>query len=120
MDRQFRFDKAVTPVPVDPDTGEPKPVYAEAYSCWGKWMPLNATERFIVQQPLAQQTRRAVIRWPGQFVVTPGEELRLIDISDYERVYDIQGVAEWRPKEISRRRFMEITAVARGEAMVAA
>jgi len=114
LDNSLVFEKAEEPFDQG-DSGAFRPVYVPAYECYGSVRPLSGSERFAAQQIQAKADVVITIRDPGSyFVISPAEALRIVDLSDRGRVYDITRVE--RAANQNRRSTLEITAWARAEA----
>lgn len=109
LDRRVRFDRAPKPWPLD-DAGQPVPQWARVYECWAERRPLQGRELYAAQQLAARADVEFRIRYPPEVTITPDESLRLVDLFDRERPYDITYVAE-----IGRREGLSVIAAARAE-----
>jgi SPP1 family predicted phage head-tail adaptor len=85
---------------------EPGQTWGTLATVWCKTVPVSDGERWQAGQTLANETIRFTIRWAAWVAdVNPRDRIQ------YEgRTFDIQGV-----KDLGRREYREITAIARAE-----
>jgi len=108
MDRRIRVELA-TEVDAPSGSGQKVLTWALFFRAWAEKRDLRGTELFQAQQVAAKVTTTFRIRWRAG--VNPGRNLRLIDESDGNRVYDITAAPE-----LGRREGLELMAWARAEA----
>jgi len=102
-DQLIRFEEATRE---QGGSGADVLVFRPAYECWAARRPASGLERFNAQQIDAQADVIYNVRDPGtHFPITPVETLRIVDLSDGSKTYDITRV-----DKLDRRRELEITA----------
>jgi SPP1 family predicted phage head-tail adaptor len=104
MDRRIRIDQAQE---VRSESGEIVQTWLPLITTWAERKPLQGSELFQAQQIAAKVDTRYRVRYRSD--VTPGSDLRVVDLSD-QREYDITAVLE-----IGRREGLELLASARAE-----
>jgi SPP1 family predicted phage head-tail adaptor len=104
MDRRIRIDQAQE---VRSESGEIVQTWLPLITTWAERNPLQGSELFQAQQIAAKVDTRYRVRYRSD--VTPGSDLRVVDLSD-QREYDITAVLE-----IGRREGLELLASARAE-----
>lgn len=110
MDRRVRVERA-TEVR-DAATGEITPTWASVFTAWAERRDPRGAEAFRQGQNVADLDVVFRLRWREG--VGPGGDLRLLDLSDDSRVFDIKAVTV-----IGRREGLELSARARAEAAAA-
>lgn len=107
LDRRIRVEQAQEVR--DAQSGQLKQTWIPLFETWAQRRAPAPSESFQAGQVLAKVRTPFRIRYRGG--LNPGSKLRVVDLSDAGRVYDIQGASE----PLERRRYIELLCEARGE-----